>query len=139
MDMQSDEPSEGADATGSTKKNTGKKRGNSQNLLPWQKGISGNPSGRPKKFFEIQALAQQKSVRAFERICELVESDDERIAFMASKEVCDRAWGKVNGTSDENDKSGKVTINIVKLAVGERPEPPPKGGQVITLKRFSDA
>lgn len=104
----------------------------------WKPGESGNPSGLSKKHFELQAIARAKSPRAFERVVELVESPDERIALMASKEVLERAFGRARVNEDDTGKGG-VTINIVKLAANETPEPKPAGAQVITLKRFSDA
>jgi hypothetical protein len=58
---------------------------------------------------------------------------------MASNTVIERAYGKVQAAPDENGKDARVTINIVKLAAGEAPEPKQIGGQVITLNRFSDA
>ena len=57
----------------------------------WRPGQSGNPTGKSKRFDEIRALAKDHSMRGLERIIELVDSDDERIALMAAKEVLDRA------------------------------------------------
>jgi len=36
--------------------NSGKKKGRMENLRPWKKGQSGNPSGRPKKTLITDAL-----------------------------------------------------------------------------------
>lgn len=66
----------------------------SRHLKPWAKGQSGNPGGKSKKLEEIRSLAKDRSRRALERIIELVESQDEKVALMASKEVLDRAFGK---------------------------------------------
>jgi hypothetical protein len=60
----------------------------------WKPGQSGNPGGKSKKLEEIKSLSKDRLRRALERIIELVESDDERVALMAAKEVLDRAWGK---------------------------------------------
>ncbi len=60
-------------------------------LLP---GFSGNPIGRPKIVGEIRELAAAKAPRAFERVCELVESADPRIALAAAQEILNRAYGR---------------------------------------------
>lgn len=80
---------------------------------PFQPGISPNPGGRPK--CEVKDLARKASRKAFERIVELIDSRDERVAIMAAKEVLDRAYGKVKQTEDDisGDKKS-VTINILR-------------------------
>jgi len=62
--------------------------------MPWKKGQSGNPGGRPKGIAEITALCQQKSPAATKRIFQLIESEDERVALAAAQTVLDRAYGK---------------------------------------------
>ncbi len=95
------------------------------NLKPFQKGVSGNPGGVPKSKTkkEIRQLAREHSEDAFKRIVKLMGSDDERVAFMAAKEVLDRAWGK---PKDDPDAAGKgtVTVNIVRFADGAGSQPP---------------
>ena len=85
-------------------------------LLPWKKGQSGNPGGRPKLSPELRQLLLDKSGRAIERLVELMESQDERIAFMASKEILDRTYGRPKDADTDDDDKRSVTINIVKLA-----------------------
>jgi len=60
----------------------------------FQKGISGNPGGRPRVSSEVRELAQTKAPRAFEQLVELMESTDQRVAMAASNAVLDRAYGK---------------------------------------------
>lgn len=81
----------------------------------FQPGRSGNPSGRAKLPDAFKELARKQSKRALERIIELVESTDERVAIMAAKEVLDRAYGKTKPAEDEDDNAKKnVTINILR-------------------------
>ena len=85
------------------------------NLRPFQKGVSGNPGGKPKKHEDVKALARQHSKAALNRIVELISSSDERVAIMAAKEVLDRAYGKAKPADDEDDNAKKnVTINILR-------------------------
>lgn len=62
--------------------------------MPWVKGQSGNPGGRPKAEAEVVALARQASPKAIERLVKLVNSDDERVSIAAANSVLDRAFGK---------------------------------------------
>jgi hypothetical protein len=57
-------------------------------------GFTANPSGRPKVVEEVQQLARQQAPAAFQRICELAGSKDERIALAASQAILDRAYGR---------------------------------------------
>lgn len=84
------------------------------NLKPFQRGVSGNPGGKPKGE-DVRALARKNTKRAFERILSLIDSDDERVAMMAAKEVLDRAYGKPKVAEDDDGAGAKnVTINIVR-------------------------
>ena len=91
--------------------------GNVNNLKFFQKGVSGNPGGR-KKTDDIRLLARKHTTTAFNRIIELIHSEDERVAFMAAKEVIDRAYGKPKPTEDDAEKH-QLTINIVRY--GDNP------------------
>jgi hypothetical protein len=88
--------------------------GKISNLKPFQKGTSGNPGGKPKGE-DVRAMARKNTKKAFERILELIDSDDERVAFAAAKEVIDRAYGKAKPMDDEDAADKKaLTINIVR-------------------------
>jgi hypothetical protein len=60
----------------------------------WKPGQSGNPSGHAAAYGEVVKLARQLSVRAMERLSELMESEDERVAAVAANSILDRAYGK---------------------------------------------
>jgi hypothetical protein len=57
-------------------------------------GQSGNPEGQTAEYGEVVGLARSLSVRAIERLGELMESEDERVAAVACSAVLDRAFGK---------------------------------------------
>gem|GEM_PF-2043127 len=60
----------------------------------WKKGQSGNPSGLSGQYGEAVSLAQQAAPDAVRRLIELMGSDDERVALVASNSILDRALGK---------------------------------------------
>jgi len=86
------------------------------NLKPFQRGVSGNPGGKPKGE-DVRSLARKNTRRAMERIVELIDDEDPRVALMAAKEVLDRAYGKPKMIEDDDGGDRKnVTINIVRYA-----------------------
>ena len=86
------------------------------NLKPFQRGVSGNPGGKPKGE-DVRYLARKNTRRAMERIVELIDDEDPRVALMAAKEVLDRAYGKPKVIEDDDGGDRKnVTINIVRYA-----------------------
>lgn len=79
--------------------------------MTFVKGKSGNPAGRSKLAESIKELAKSKAPRAFERICELVESSDEKIALQASMAIVDRAYGK---PAQAIEHSGEITRYVIR-------------------------
>jgi hypothetical protein len=61
---------------------------------PFEKGISGNPGGRPKVIAEVQNLARKHTKKAIARLAYWMESDDPRASVAACQALLDRAWGK---------------------------------------------
>lgn len=66
--------------------------------MPYKPGESGNPSGRTKKFVKkynkFAGRCRTLSPRALKVLEEQLESDDEKLRFLAAKEILDRAWGR---------------------------------------------
>lgn len=83
------------------------------NLIRFQKGVSGNPGGKPKGE-DVRALARKNTKKAMQRIIDLIDDGDPRVAFMAAKEVLDRAYGKPKVVEDDGSDKKSLTINIVR-------------------------
>ena len=60
----------------------------------WKPGQSGNPSGRGGLYHECRRLASEASPLAMRRLIELMDAEDERVAYMACVAVLDRAGVK---------------------------------------------
>jgi hypothetical protein len=95
--------------------------------MPWPKGISGNPGGRPAEVLEVREvrrLAQAKTVRAFEIVAELMESaakDSVRLA--AALAVLKMSGVRMDGEmtvtvnqSPRNPYSDKPTAELLSSA-----------------------
>jgi hypothetical protein len=96
-------------ATANSEK-TEKKKSNGK---PFEKGKSGNPSGRPKIPQEFKELAKTKSLDALNKIIEIMENpdSDKKDVLRASEMIIDRAWGKATQQIDADVKS-EMSITI---------------------------
>jgi hypothetical protein len=83
--------------------------------VPFQKGKSGNPSGRPKMDPEIREMARAASVGALRRAIELVDSKDENVALKAINTVLDRGWGKPAQAVEMSGPNGGAIEIVGKL------------------------
>jgi hypothetical protein len=61
----------------------------------FKKGVSGNPNGQPKIYYQMQKLARSHSTEAFERLVEIMRNKrTPKLSLKAAELILDRAWGK---------------------------------------------
>src|SRR5215510_16343942 len=63
---------------------------------PFQKGVSGNPGGRPKVLGDVQELARQQSPEAINTLAAIMQNDKAPPAarVAAANSLLDRGYGK---------------------------------------------
>jgi hypothetical protein len=66
--------------------------------MPFVKGQSGNPGGRPKEAIGIKALALAHCERSIEVLAQLLNSADEKSRIAAANALLDRGIGKPTQT-----------------------------------------
>src|SRR5262245_2714028 len=73
-----------------------------QQMPKFQKGVSGNPGGRPKLPAEMKEMFQAKAPEAFEVLCRHLNAKDPRVAVAAATQILDRAYGRPMQQVDAN-------------------------------------
>jgi hypothetical protein len=94
--------------------------GNSGSFQPRQ---SSNPGGRPKltpKALEVRAACREASVRAVERLAELVEAEDPAVALRAISTILERAWGTPGTEADVRDTDAARAADAYEREHGRR-------------------
>jgi hypothetical protein len=83
----------------------------------WRPGQSGNPGGHSGLYGEAVKLARGLSVRAVQRLGELVESADERVSVVACNSILNRAFGTPRAAEEPKDD---MTARLKAMSRAER-------------------
>ena len=60
---------------------------------PFEKGVSGNPGGRPKGDATVKELARAHTVEAIETLVAMLGAESERTRVAAAEALLSRGWG----------------------------------------------
>lgn len=93
--------------------------------MPWVKGQSGNPGGRPGVPQGVRELAREKSVEAMRTLIRHLKDKNPRVAILAANAILDRAYGKPAQaiTGEDGEGAARLVIEVVRFgAQTENPE-----------------
>lgn len=86
--------------------------------MPFVKGQSGNPGGRPKETGEVKALARQYTEEAIHKLAEWMRSENPKASVAACQALLDRGYGRptqpVAGDDDLPPVSVRGVVELVR-------------------------
>lgn len=85
--------------------------------MPFAKGQSGNPGGRPKLVGKVRELAQEKGEAALRLLIEIMENTSEptETRIKAAEKVLDRGFGRPAQavTGEDGEGPAQIVLQVV--------------------------
>src|SRR6478672_4950401 len=79
----------------------------------YQKGQTGNPSGKPKIYTDMVKMARSHSKEALDKLVEIMRNKrSPKLALKAAELILDRAWGKAPQALVGEGGDGPVKISV---------------------------
>lgn len=85
--------------------------------MPFKKGETGNPGGRPKNLDRVCSLAREHTKASVERLAYWLESDNARASVAAATTLLNRGWGMATQSMQALDEDGKPTSLKIEVAL----------------------
>ncbi len=90
--------------------------------MPFTKGRSGNPGGRPKWLGQVRDGLADFLPEAIAKLKALCHSEDDKVALMAVREVFDRTVGRAAVLDENGNVAPVIKVMVPEYGEDDKPE-----------------